>query len=85
MLFATNGLEVHLIALDERRQRALLVALGVVEPLLVHLQKAGIGHRGAGRAEGVPILFTAGQVCGHRVNGRVDHLASHRSPPDERV
>ena len=85
MLFATNTFEGDVITLYQRRQRALIIGLGVVQTFLIHLEKARIGHRRTVRAKRMATIVTATEISCDRINRGMNHLTRDGTSPDERI
>ncbi len=84
VLLAVELVDLHRVALLERRQALFLFLDGVVLVLVVHGIEAGEHHRLAGRPE--QVVFPAhGEIDGYRVEPGGRHLGSDRPLPDHFV
>ena len=87
MLFRTELIEVNDVAFFDLRQQAVaLIILGVILSFLVHGDEAGLDENGSVSSEYVTGVFRArGEIDRNRIEYGGDHLAGHRSFPDQRV
>ena len=85
MLFQPDFLKVDQIAFLHRRQQVFLVVvrLGIVLVLDVDAHEARVTDGRPARAEAV--FATAGEIDGHGIQGRVNHLAGDGAFPDQAV